>query len=460
MSEKVFDVAVIGGGVVGAAVAREVARRDCSVIIIDEKNDFGAGTSKANTAILHTGFDTTPGSNESRIVRRGYELLFEYATNSGIAVEQTDAVMVAWNDEQLQQLEPVAKKSIKNGHDKIERISNSELKKLEPNLAAATLGGLLVRGEYIIDPWSVPLAFARDALKFGAEVKLETSVKSIEVSDEFTTLVTATEKIKTRYVVNCAGLGGAKVDELFSGRRFTVKPRRGELIVFDKMARGLIERIILPVPQKHTKGVLVAPTVFGNLMVGPTADDVDDDTTTGSTQVGLARVLAAAYRMVPQLENEEITAVYAGLRAATEESDYRLYTDGDTRYVCIGGIRSTGLTASMALAEEACTRLTACGLELATKSGNNVYVTMPPLGEKQHRPADNGIACVCLCERVTADEITNACTSSPAAKDLDGVRRRTRALNGKCQGFYCLAEVCALTARATEKSVETLLKTT
>lgn len=457
MTSLVSDVAVIGAGVVGTAVARELARRGCSVNIIEAGGDVGAGTSKANTAILHTGFDATPGSFESRLVRRGHDLLLEYAALSGIAVEETNALMVAWNDEQLAQLDLVAEKSYANGHHEIERIDERAVARLEPHLADTARGGLVISGEYIIDPWSVPIAFAREALSHGAVLTNRAVVLAIEVGREVTTIHTSLGRYTARFVVNAAGLASGKIDEMITGHRFTVTPRRGELIVFDKFTRTLVSHIILPVPQQHTKGVLLTPTVFGNLMVGPTADDIDDPTATGSTHDGVARVLAAAHRLIPALRNEEVTAVYAGLRAATEESDYRLFTDPALRYTCLGGIRSTGLSASMALAEEACERLVNCGLSVGAPPPSIASVKMPPLGERQRRPADDGKACVCLCERVTATEVINACKAPIGATSLDGLRRRTRVLNGKCQGFYCLADVCELASQATAIPVANLL---
>ncbi|TSA55230.1 MAG: FAD/NAD(P)-binding oxidoreductase, partial [Actinobacteria bacterium] len=190
---------------------------------------------------------------------------------------------------------------------------------------------------------------------------------------------------------------------------------------------------------------------------GPTADDIEDPTATDSTHDGVAKVLDAAYRIIPALRHEEVTAVYAGLRAATEESDYRLFTNAEMRYICLGGIRSTGLSASMALAQEAIQRLSECGLEISEPNMNDASLKMPPLGELQQRPADEGEACVCLCERVTASEISHACTMPIGATNLDGLRRRTRALNGKCQGFYCLADVCQLASQAMAIPVEDLL---
>jgi glycerol-3-phosphate dehydrogenase len=200
------------------------------------------------------------------------------------------------------------------------------------------------------------------------------------------------------------------------------------------------------VPTATTKGVLVAPTVFGNVMLGPTADDIDDRTATGSTRAGLDGLLAKGRRILPALVDEEVTAVYAGLRPACEFGDYQVSADAGARYVCLGAIRSTGLTASMALAEEAAERLTGVGLDLQpAEPATLVEVRRTPLGEAGERPYQRGGRIVCHCERVTADEIVAACSGALPAVDPDGLRRRTRALAGRCQGFYCLAEVAALT---------------
>ncbi|MEY2445484.1 MAG: glycerol-3-phosphate dehydrogenase, partial [Ilumatobacteraceae bacterium] len=212
----------------------------------------------------------------------------------------------------------------------------------------------------------------------------------------------------------------------------------------DKLARPLLRRTILPVPTAHTKGVLVAPTVFGNVMLGPTADDIDDKTATGSTRAGIDSLLEKGRRVLPALLDEEVTSVYAGLRAATEHTDYQVSHHLELRYVCLGGIRSTGLTSSMALAEEALDRLIACGLGASPKH-ELTAVHMTPLGEAGPRPYQIGGQIVCHCERVTAAEVSAACATAVPAVDFDGLRRRTRALAGRCQGFYCHAELCKLT---------------
>ena len=226
---------------------------------------------------------------------------------------------------------------------------------------------MLVPGEYIIDPWSTPLAFAYEAVANGVAILVNHDVTSCDVGDEITTITTARgDRVRARFVVNAAGLRGDELHRSLGLDGFTIRPRRGELIVFDKLARPLLNRTVLPVPTSHTKGVLVAPTVFGNVMLGPTAEDIDDKTATGSTRAGIDSLLEKGRRILPALVSEEVTAVYAGLRAATEHSDYQISHDRDRRYVCLGGIRSTGLTAAMALAEEALARLTDCGLPAAT----------------------------------------------------------------------------------------------
>jgi glycerol-3-phosphate dehydrogenase len=458
MNDPVYDVVVVGGGVVGCAVLRLLSHHRLRVALLEAHRDVGAGTSKANTAILHTGFDATPGSEEARLVARGYELLRHYARRSGIAVEETGAVLVAWDDEQAANLPKIAAKAAANGYHRTHLLDATEVHTLEPHSGPGARGGLLVPDEHIVDPWSTPLAFAHDALANGATIRCSTPVTGADVGSEMTTLSTPTGPVATRYVVNAAGLHGDDLHRTFGFDGFTIRPRRGELIVFDKLARPLVRRTILPVPTALTKGVLVAPTVFGNVVLGPTAEDLDDRTATGSTRHGLDALLAIGRRIVPALADEEVTAVYAGLRAATEHTDYVLNHDAVTRYVCLGGIRSTGLTSSMALAEEALDRLGRCGLLAHPKDpGQLASGHVANLGEASRRPFETGGIITCHCERVTDVEINAACSGPLPAVDLDGVRRRTRALTGRCQGFYCTAEVVRIASGASARPPSTWL---
>ena len=444
----IFDVVVIGGCVVGCAVARLLSLHDLDVALIEAGADVGAGTSKANTAILHTGFDATTGSIESRLVARGHALLREYAPTVGVSIEATGALLVAWDDEQAARLPALAQKAAANGYLRAQLIDTAEVYAREPHLGPGATAGMVVPDEHLIDPWSTPIAFALEAAANGCQILLNQRVTGCAVGSQATELITTTptgalHTVTSRFVVNAAGLHGDTVHRMFGFDGFTIQPRRGELIVFDKLARPLLRGTVLPVPTAHTKGVLVAPTVFGNIMLGPTADDIDDRNATGSTRTGIRTLLEKGRRIVPSLVDEEVTAVYAGLRAATEHSDYQLSTEADARYVGLGGIRSTGLTASMALAEEALSRLRSIGLDASERSG--VAVRLTPLGEAGDRPYQHGGRIVCHCERVTETEILAACAGPLPATDVDGLRRRTRTLAGRCQGFYCFAEVARLT---------------
>ncbi|MDP9463553.1 MAG: FAD-dependent oxidoreductase, partial [Actinomycetota bacterium] len=425
--------------------ARLLSHHHLAVALVEAGPALGAGTSKANTAILHTGFDAPPRSLEARLVARGYALLRTYSSSVGISVEETGALLVAWDDEQAETLPKLSAKARTNGYEYTQVIDRDTVYDMEPRLGPGATGGMIVPDEHVIDPWSTPLAFAYEAIANGTAVLVNRDVTNCEVGDDVTTLATADrEHIRTRFVVNAAGLRGDELHRSLGLDGFTIRPRRGELIVFDKLARRLLNRTVLPVPTSHTKGVLVAPTVFGNVMLGPTADDIDDKAATGSTRAGIAGLLDKGRRILPALLDEEVTAVYAGLRAATEHSDYQISHHRELRYVCLGGIRSTGLTSSMALAEEAMARLIDCGLIASPKQRLDV-IRMTPLGEADERPYQRGGQIVCHCERVTVDEVAAACTAAVPAVDFDGLRRRTRALAGRCQGFYCQAELCGLT---------------
>ncbi len=460
-----YDVAVIGAGVVGAAIARELSRHELAVVLIEAGSDVGAGTSKANTAILHTGFDAMPGTLESTLVRRGYQLLNDYAADSGIALEHTGALMVAWTAEERDALPGIVKKARENGISDITALTARELYAAEPHLGPGALAGLRIPGESIIDPFSPPIAFATEAVENGATLMLDSPVTAAFRADELHALRAGGAVVRTRFVVNAAGLRSDEIDRMFGHQRFTVKPRRGELIVFDKLARGRIGHIFLPVPSRTTKGVLVAPTVFGNVLLGPTAEDLEDKRATATSAGGLNGLLTHARRILPSLLDEEVTATYAGLRAATEHGDYQIHCDRAQRYVCVGGIRSTGLSASLAIGEHVASMLAEAGLTLQPR-GTFFSPFMPFLGESGERPYQQAeqIATdpdfgriVCHCERVTRGELLRAAHAAIPARCLDGLRRRTRCTQGRCQGFHCLAEVTRLLSDETGYSMESLL---
>jgi len=454
--------------VVGAAIARELARYRLDCVLLEAGPDVGAGTSKANTAIWHTGFDAKPGTLEARLVRRGHELLGEHAPALGIPLEPVGALLVAWNAEELAALPGIRERAEANGCPDVRPVALQELYRREPHLGPGATGALEVPGEGIVCPWTTPLAFATEAVAGGVELRLATRVEGVRPADQGQDgheLATTAGPVRARWLVNAAGLHADELDRMLGHDGFTVTPRRGQLVVFDKLARPLLRHILLPVPTATTKGVLVAPTVFGNLLLGPTAEDIGDKADTASTAEGLAGLLARGARILPGLLAEEVTAVYAGLRAATEHADYQIRVHAGQRYACVGGVRSTGLTSSLAIAEHVVGELGRAGLPLHLKPGVE-RVRMPNIGEAFPRPYRSAAAIaadpdhgriVCHCERVTRGELLAAVRSAIPPRDLDGLRRRTRVLMGRCQGFYCTGAVASLFAEASGRSMAEVL---
>ena len=445
------DVAIVGAGVVGCAIARALARFELRVTLLEAGPDVGAGTSKANTALLHTGFDAKPGTLEARLVARGYDLLGEYAERVGIPVERTGALLVAWDDEQLAELPGIAERARANGSTDLREVGVDELYRREPHVGPGARGALEVPREGLVCPFTTPLAYATEAVLAGCDLRRSTPVTSVSrLEGGGFQLELPGGALSARYLVNAAGLRSDEVDRMLGHDRFTVTPRRGELIVFDKLARPLVSQIVLAVPTKVTKGVLIAPTVFGNVMLGPTAEDLERKDDTESTRSGLDYLRAEGGRIMPELLEHEVTAVYAGLRAATEHSDYQLSVHEG--YACVGGIRSTGLSASMAIAEHVRDELGAAGMPLEPKAAAAPEFRVPNIGEAFERPYQRRDLIerdpeygriVCFCERVTHGEVRDALDGPLPAADLDGLRRRTRAHMGRCQGFFCGAELAA-----------------
>jgi glycerol-3-phosphate dehydrogenase len=466
VDDVIYDVAIIGAGVVGSAIARELSRYALRCVLLEAGSDVGAGTSKANTAIWHTGFDAKPGTLESRLLRRSYELLNDYMPEVGIPVERLGAILVAWTEEQKQALPSLLEQAHQNGVMDVEILSAQQIYEREAYLNEGVLGGLLVPGEGIFCPFTLPFALATQSVVNGVVLKLNFPIQAIaSIDTNFYQVSSASGTITTQYIVNCAGLYSDEIDCLMGHQRFKVTPRRGELIVFDKLARSLVNHVILPVPTAISKGVLISPTVYGNVMLGPTSEEVPNKYNTETTEAGLRSLLQKGEQILPSLLQEEVTATYAGLRAATEFSDYQIHADPAQQYICVGGIRSTGSSACLGIAEYVTELLRELGLPLIEKDEFH-SVHLPNIGEAGIRAyqcdrqiqqnSDYG-RIVCHCERVTRGELIDALNATIPATTLDGLRRRTRALQGRCQGFNCHANVAALLAEATHQSLAQVL---
>ncbi|MCC6168700.1 MAG: NAD(P)/FAD-dependent oxidoreductase [Caldilineaceae bacterium] len=462
----VYDVAVIGAGVVGCAIARLLSHHVLRCVLVEAGPDVGTGTSKANTAIWHTGFDAAPGTLEARLLRRSYPQMATYMAETGVAVERLGGLLLAWNDDQMQALPAIQARAQENGVTDVYPLPPPEICAREPHLQPGVLGGLCVPGESILCPFTLPLALATEAVVNGVTLLCNWPVQGIDrLPNADFRLRSGERTLQARYVVNAAGLYADSIEQMLGYRRFTVTPRRGELIIFDKAARRLVNHVLLPVPTAITKGVLISPTIYGNVLLGPTAEDIHDKQDRATTAAGLAAVWDKGRALLPALIEEEVTAVYAGLRAATEHKDYQILAHPDERYICVGGIRSTGVSASLGIADYVRDLLADARLTLPPKPDWQ-RVQMPYLGETGTRPYQSAqrIAAnpdygrmVCFCERVSLGELLDACHSPIPARTLDGLRRRTRALQGRCQGFNCQAALSALLARETGQTVAALL---
>jgi len=446
---QTFDIAIIGAGAVGSAIARELSRYELKIILLEANSDIGMGTSKASTAIWHTGYDATPGSLESTLLKRSYPLMEKFMKETGSPFELVGGLLIAWNDEQLHTLPKLLEKAVQNGDTDCYVIDENDIYRREPHLGEGALGGMVVPREGILCTFTIPLACATQAVVNGVALKLNFRVQSIKTEDDVHIISGEAESVLARWVINAAGLYSDEINSHFGYENFKVTPRRGELIIYDKLARSLVNHVLLPVPTAITKGVLISPTVYGNILLGPTAEDLPDKTATNTSENGLQSLLEKGAKILPELLAEEVTATYSGLRAATEHSDYQIAIHADQRYICAGGIRSTGISASLGIAEYAADLLKDGGVELRRKSEFKT-IRMPNIGEAFTRPYQNPemIAkncdygkIICHCERVTLGELNDAVNSDIPATSLDALRRRTRAMQGRCQGFNCQASL-------------------
>lgn len=448
LSEALFDVLIIGAGVVGCAMARRFTLEGVKTAVVEKASDILDGASKANSAILHTGFDAPCGSLELRCVRDGYREYEEIRRDLGLVQETTGAFVVAWNEEQMARLESIVTQAQANDVPDVELINAQSLRSAEPNLSDQAVGAVHVKRESIIDPWSAPYVYLQQALDNGASVFTSCPVLGGEFDGKNWRIETGKGTLRARYVINCAGLYGDDVDRKMLNRAsFQITPRKGQFVVFDKAAAPLINAVILPVPTDKTKGVVLFRTVFGNLVVGPTAEDQESRTDTSTDRDTLDALIADGVAKLPGLADMPVTAVYAGLRPATASKDYCIDPVPDKNWITVGGIRSTGLSASLGIARYV------YGLyqEMGSTHQNLVNPKYPKAkilaqaGDRDWQSPNPG-EIVCHCELVTKREIEAALSGPLKACSLGGLKRQTRATMGRCQGFYCSARLAELTA--------------
>ncbi len=441
------DIAVIGGGVVGCAVARKMALEGASVILIEKATDILDGASKGNSAILHTGFDAPVGSLEWECVQNGYKEYLEIHEDFNLPLLKTGALVSAWTEEQEEKFTAILKKGHDNGVTDIHLLSRKEVLAREPDLSPTIRSAILIPREYVIDPWSTPLAYLQQSLENGGQVLFNAEVTGGDFSGDNWLLHTSRGQVQAHQVINCAGLYGDIVDQNVLGHSdFTIKPRKGQFVVFDMAASKFLSSVILPVPTERTKGIVLFPTIFGNVAVGPTAEDQEGRDDASVDKENLEALRAQAIEHIPALADIPVTATYAGIRPASGEREYQVFEYADRHWITLGGIRSTGLTSSLGLAQHVSQLLTEQGVKFKSVT-KPLIPQVPNLAE--HLPRDYETAgygeVVCHCEMVTEREINAVMDGPLPAGSLGGLKRRTRATMGRCQGFYCSARLAELT---------------
>jgi glycerol-3-phosphate dehydrogenase len=432
------DVLVIGGGVVGCAILRELSRYDVTVALLERNPDICDGTSKSNSAIIHTGFDAPPGSLEARLLLEARELWPEVIDSLHIPYLQTGAFMVATDTEELSTIEADIIPKAERNAVILQRLTRAEILDAAPYINPQTVGGILVEGEGIIDPFWTTRAFCEHAVLNGAQVFLSEAVTGITVESKNLMVHTSGGMtIMAALVVNAAGLWADEVSHLAGDNSFHLTPRKGQFIITE-LDLG-VSQIILPVPSRISKGILVTPIVFGGVLLGPTAEEVAAKNDLATTAEGLQRIRAGVSKLVPAMEQVESVRQFAGVRAVSSTGDYIIRPSTVShRLLHVAGIRSTGLSASPAIAAYVCALVRD---ELGFSLRSHFVETLPEyLAESNPDEGD----VICLCRSITRGEILAALRSPLPPTTLDGLKRRTGAMLGDCQGNLCMPRLIDL----------------
>ena len=452
------DVAIIGCGVTGAAVAYQLAKKQVSVLILEAENDVSMGTTKANSAILHAGYDPEPGTSMARLNVRGSALAKEICAALDVPYKQTGSFVVAFGPEQEKTLRRLYENGAANGVPGLEILSGEKARALEPNLSPEITAALHAPSAAIVSPWEFALAMAENAVQNGADLQLETRVTGLTPTEGGWKIETTKGDFEARFVVNAAGVDAGKVHALAAPENFVTKPCRGEYYLLDKSAGNTVGRVIFQCPTAAGKGVLVAPTVHGNLIVGPNAQDVADSADTATTAMGLAQVAQSARKSVPGVDLSACIRTFAGIRANTDRPDFVIQWAAPG-FLDLAGMKSPGLSAAAAVGEEAAALLQRAGLVLKEKE--NPVTTRKRIRFKE-LPGEEKAALIarepsygrviCRCETVTEGEIIAACHTAIPPRSIDGVKRRVGAGMGRCQGGFCGPRVMEILSRELDKS--------
>lgn len=460
-----YDVAIVGCGITGAALAYELSKYQVKTVVLERGNDVAYATTRANSAIVHAGYDPEPGTMMARLNVRGNALIEQLAQTLDVPYQKIGSFVLALQPEDQETLRALYNRGVQNGVPELRLLSREEALAMEPALSPDVLGALYAPSAGIVSPWELCLALMEAAVQNGAELRLMHEVTGVEKTEEGYALQTPQGPVHSRFVVNAAGVDAAKVHAMAAPADFTIAPSRGEYYLLDKNQGQLVSRVIFQCPSKVGKGVLVAPTVHGNLIVGPNAEPVEQGHDTATTGQGLDFVRQQALKSVPGVNFRESIRNFAGVRANSDCDDFIIReAPGAPGFIDLAGIKSPGLTSAPAIAEEAVALLQGCGLALLPNEEFRAYrrkirFKELPVEEKQaliRRDPRFGRV-ICRCETITEGEIVSALHSPIPPTTLDGVKRRCNAGMGRCQGGFCSPRVQEILSRELGLPMEQVL---
>ena len=450
-----YDVIIIGAGVVGCAVARELSRLRLDVAVLEAGHDVAVGTTKANSAIVHSGCDAKPGTLKAATNVRGNAMFAEWARELEFPFRQNGSLILCFDAESLPKLDEILERGRANGVPDLRVVDRAGLEELEPGVGREAIAALYAPTGGITCPYEMTVALAENAAANGVEFHFGQRVSGVvKLADGFA-VDTPAGGFKSRVVVNAAGVFADEINNMVSSRKLTIVARAGQYCLFDKTAGCLARQTLFQLPTKMGKGVLVSPTVDGNLIVGPTAVDLDDKSDVSTHRDLQELVLRVAAQSVENLPARDIITVFTGLRAHCSEDDFVIGEAADVSgFFNLAGIESPGLTAAPAIAVMAAEMV---GGRLAARPNPDFVPRRPAIPKFREMDAEErsrAIAgnpaygkVVCRCENVTEAEVLEAVRRHPGARDLDGVKRRVRAGMGRCQGGFCSPQILAILSR-------------
>lgn len=463
-----FDVAIIGAGITGCAIARELSRYRGSFVVVEKGVDVAMGASRANSAIVHAGYDCKPGTNMARVNVEGNRRMTDLCRELDVPLDRTGSLVLAFSDEEMGVVRELYEQGIANGVPEMKILNREETLQIEPGLNPEVVGSLYAGTGGITCPYQLTIACAENAAHNGVEFVFDHELTNVTKSEDgFTLSFAGQADICARYIVNAAGLFSDRVSALFGDDSFTVHPRKGEYILYDRQASDFVKHVIFQTPSKLGKGVLVSPTVDGTAFIGPTAVDQESRTDTSVTQKSMDDLVRLAQRSIPQIPVRSAITQFAGLRAQPSTGDFILgISPKEPRLIQAAGICSPGLSSAPAIAVETVESLAEAGFALEKKEDfDPVRKHIPSLRtmnaeEKKAAIAGNPLygKVICRCETVSEAEIVEAIRRKPGARTVDGVKLRTRAGMGRCQGGFCMPRVIDILARELGVPMETITK--